>query len=65
MTTKEIPEVASKEWFAYRQAEREMNSEMYYFDLYKTLVNKGVTMKEAFEIVQVIRSAESGDLFSK
>jgi len=63
-TTKGIPEVASREWFAYRQAEREMSSEMYYFELYKTLTNEGITMKEAFKIVQIIRSADSGNLFS-
>jgi hypothetical protein len=65
MTTKEAPEIATREWFAYRQAEREMDSEMYYFELYKTLTNEGIAMKEAFEIVQIIRSADSGDLFSK
>jgi len=28
-TTKQIPEVATKEWFAYRQAEREMSFEIH------------------------------------
>lgn len=41
-----------------------MNPKEYYFELYKTLLSEGVALKEAFEIVQIIRSADSQELFS-
>jgi|688.fasta_scaffold631357_3 hypothetical protein len=38
---------------------------MDYFKLFQTLLSEGLTLKEAFEIVQIIKLADSGELFRR